>query len=457
MLRHGLYIVAIVIAWSLLSLLGLLNLSACGGDTLSESAHGGGGHPASGPRRARPGGSGGWGNPEPSPETDVGVPVEVALPERRSISSFIETNGTLEAENDIDIVARTTGPVVELLVEEGMVVEKGQLLARIDDKELQAQVGVARVALEEARRTHQRAMASFEESVISQEVYDQTITKLESAEVQLEGNQILLGYSKIEAPFAGTIIERYIKFAENVTPNQSLFRISDFDPILCPIQVPEKELSSLKVSQTAYITVGAWSGERFSARVLRIRPVVDSDTGTIEVTLQVKARGKLLPGMFASVYLVRDSHADGLVIPKSALSLESLGDTVYVVNERLAERRDIELGFEESDFVEVLSGLTEEDRVVVVGQDGLSDGTPVFVLKGPGAEAGSEPTPSGVAQGRRSQGGLRDAEFRDPGQLDPSQMTPEQLEQMKERMRQRGMSDEQIEKALSRRLGKPQP
>ena len=457
MLRHGLYIVAIVIAWSLLSLLGLLNLSACGGDTPSESAHGGGGHPASGPGRARPGGSGGWGNREPSPETDVGVPVEVALPERRSISSFIETNGTLEAENDVDIVARTAGPVVELLVEEGMVVEKGQLLARIDDKELQAQVGVARVALEDARRTHLRAMASFEESVISQEVYDQTLTKLESAEVQLEGNQILLGYSKIEAPFAGTIIERYIKFAENVTPNQSLFRISDFDPLLCPIQVPEKELSSLKVSQTAYITVGAWPGERFSARVLRIRPVVDADTGTIEVTLQVKARGKLSPGMFASVYLVRDSHADGLVIPKSALSLESLGDTVYVVNERLAERRDIELGFEESDFVEVLSGLSEEDRVVVVGQDGLSDGTPVFVLKGPGAEAGSEPTPSGVAKGRTSQGGLRDAEFRDPGQLDPSQMTPEQLEQMKERMRQRGMSDEQIEKALSRRLGKPQP
>ena len=91
---------------------------------------------------------------------------------------------------------------------------------------------------------------------------------------------------------------------------------------------------------------------------------------------------------------------------------------------------------------------------MVVGQDGLSDGTPVFVLKGPGAEAGSEPTPSGVAKGRTSQGGLRDAEFRDPGQLDPSQMTPEQLEQMKERMRQRGMSDEQIEKALSRRLGK---
>jgi len=271
MRRHGLYIASIAIAWSLL---------ACGGDEPSENPHGGGGHGASGRGGSR----------EPSPETDAGVPVEVAQPERRSISSFIETNGTLEAESDVDIVARTAGPVVELLVEEGMVVKKGQLLARIDDEELQSQVGIARVALEEAKRTHERAKASFEESVVSQEVYDQTLTKLESAEAQLEGSQILFGYSKIEAPFAGIIIERYIKFAENVTPNQELFRISDFDPLLCPIQVPERELSNLKVSQDAYITVGAWSGERFSARVLRIRPVVDADTGTIEVTLQVKAR-----------------------------------------------------------------------------------------------------------------------------------------------------------------------
>jgi membrane fusion protein (multidrug efflux system) len=449
MRRQGLYIASIAIAWSLL---------ACGGDEPSENPHGRGGHGASGRGGSR----------EPSPETDAGVPVEVAQPERRSISSFIETNGTLEAESDVDIVARTAGPVVELLVEEGMVVKKGQLLARIDDEELQSQVGIAQVALEEARRTHDRAKASFEESVVSQEVYDQTLTKLESAEAQLEGSQILFGYSKIEAPFAGIIIERYIKFAENVTPNQELFRISDFDPLLCPIQVPERELSNLKVSQDAYITVGAWSGERFLARVLRIRPVVDADTGTIEVTLQVKARGKLSPGMFASVYLVRDSHADALVIPKSALSLESLGDTVYVVNEGLAERRDIEIGFDESDFVEVLSGLSEEDRVVVVGQDGLGDGTPVFVLKGPGAETFAE-APAGptrgagldVARGQSPERATGDSEFRDsglaPDRKDPSQMTPEQLEQMKERMRQRGMSDEQIEKVLSKRLGKPQP
>jgi membrane fusion protein (multidrug efflux system) len=448
MLRTGLYVAVVALAWSLIS---------CGGDDPSENGHGGNRHGAQG--------RGGWGGPrEPSPETDAGVPVEVARPERRSISSFIETNGKLEAENEVDIVARTSGPVVELLVEEGMVVKAGQLLAKIDDKEMRAQVGIAEVALEEAKRTHDRAKASFENKVISQEVYDQVLTRLESAEAQLEGNQILLGYTKIAAPFSGIIIERYIKFAENVTPNQRLFRISDFDPLLCPIQVPEKELSNLKLAQSAYITVEAWPEERFSASVLRIRPVVDAATGTIEVTLQVRSRGKLSPGMFASVYLVRDSHDDALVIPKSALSLESLGDTVYVVSGDLAERRDVQLGFEESDWVEVISGLTEEDRVVVVGQDGLSDGTPIYVLKGPGeGEAAREAAEEAAAE--RLSGATEPVppseELRGPGRqadrMDPSQMTPEQLGRIKERMRQRGMSDEQIEEILRKRRARPQP
>jgi hypothetical protein len=90
--------------------------------------------------------------------------------------------------------------------------------------------------------------------------------------------------------------------------------------------------------------------------------------------------------MFASVYLEVDRHESALTIPKSALSLESLGDTVYVVNGDVAARRAIQLGYEEADTVEVASGLEESDHVIVVGQDGLSDGTPIRILEGPGAE-----------------------------------------------------------------------
>ena len=391
------------------------------------------------------------------PSESAAVPVEVTEVTRRAISSFLETNGTLEAENEVDIVARIAGPIVELVTEEGRIVEKGQLLASIDERETAAQVEVARVALAEAERAHARAKAARESEIISQEVYDQALAKMESGEAQLKNAQINLEYTNIHAPFDGIIIERVVKLADNVTPNQKLFRISYFDPLLCPIQVPEKELSRLQIGQPARIDVEAWSDDSFPAKVLRISPVVDATTGTIKVTLEVATRGKLRPGMFASVFLEMDTHSNAMVIPKTALSFESFGDTVYVAKEGTAERRDLKVGFEEADFVEVLDGLSDGERVIVVGQDGLSDGTPVQILAGPGAGEG-KPAPSA----QRTADGVPHAaggQSRGPGmgggrgRMDFSKMTPEQLEQVKQRMRDRGMSDEQIEETIRRRRG----
>lgn len=324
--------------------------------------------------------------PDGAEEQAAAVPVEVAAVERRTVSAYIETNGSLEAEKDVQIVARIAGPVVELKTEEGQFVRKGQLMARIDPREARAQVQIAEVALREVERAFGRARSTFEAKLISQADYDQALAAKEAAEATLAERKLQLGFTSIEAPFDAVVVERMVKLADNVTVNQELFRISDFDPLLCKIQVPEKELPRLHKGQPAYLTVEAWPQERFPARVLRLSPVVDAATGTVRVTLEVEARDRLRPGMFASVFLEVDRHQNALTIPKAALSLESLGDTVYVVNGELAARRPIELGFEEADIVEVLSGLDPQDRVIVVGQDGLSEGTPIRILEGPGAE-----------------------------------------------------------------------
>lgn len=383
----------------------------------------------------------------------VAVPVEVAAAERRTISSFIQTNGVLEAENEVDIVARTSGPIVELLAEEGMTVRRGQLLARLDQDEIRAQLEISRVNLNDAELAYERAKKLETEQLVSEEEYDQAKARFESAEAELEGNRIQLAYTGIEAPFDGLIVRRYVKFAETIGVNTPLFRISDFDPLLCPIQVPERELSRLSEGQRAYLTVEAWPDERFAARVERISPVVDADSGTVKVTLEVEARGKLRPGMFGSVYLETETHTDALVVPKKALALESLGDIVYVASDGTAARREVRLGFRDGDSVEILDGLTDGERVVVVGQDGLSDGTPIQVLTSAiGASGHAESAASETAaisqEGRAPErgGGSRWAQ----GRPDPSQMTPEQLERIKERMRARGMTEAQIEERIAR-------
>ena len=310
------------------------------------------------------------------------VPVEVTSTIRRSVSSFLETNGILEAENEVEIVARTAGQIVELNVEEGTYVHKAQLLAQLDDREPLADLEISKVALLDVERAYERAKVSREGDLISEEVYDQALARFELAQAQLARSKVLLAYTKVVAPFNGVIVERHVKHAESVSPYQQLFRVSTLDPLLCPIQVPEKELPYLSVRQPGYVTVEAWPGERFDAEVLRVSPVVDATNGTVKVTLKVSIKGRLRPGMFASVFLRTDMHADALVIPRVALTLDSLGDSVFVVENNTAHRREVKLGYEESDVIEVISGLSLNDQVVVVGQDGLSDGTPVEVLRG---------------------------------------------------------------------------
>ena len=408
----------------------VLLLVACSGESGDTGSRGGrGGGPPGG-------GRGGWGADGGS-EDDRGVPVQVTTVARRPISSFLETHGTLEAENEVDLVARVTGPIVELAAEEGMAVRKGQILARIDDREIRAQLEVSKVRLEETRLAYERAKELHTGQLVSQEALDQALANYQSAQGDFERFRVQLLYTEISAPFSGLIVERYVKFAEHLGAGARLFRLSDFDPLLCPIQVPERELPRLTVGQEARLEVEAFGEERFTARVLRVSPVVDAATGTVKVTLEVDGGGKLRPGMFASVYLEMERRDEALVIPKSALALDSLGDTVFVATDGVAARRTVELGFQNQDLLEVRAGVEEGESVIVVGQDGLSDGTPIEILDSttptlPG-ERGRRPT------GNRA-GGFRDLDLDDP----------EQLEQVQERMRQRGLSEDEIEERLKR-------
>ncbi len=364
------------------------------------------------------------------------MPVEVARVARRSISSFIETNGTLEADNEVDLVASVSAPIVELLVEEGAAVRKGQVLARLDREELQAQLEIARVAVNDATLVYERAKKLYQGLLVSEEEYQQARSSFEAANAQLEANRVQLSFSTITAPFDGLIVARYVDYAQQVSVNTPLFRISDFDPLLCPIQVPERELRQLHLQQPAHLTVEAWPDRRFEAQVLLISPVVAAATGTIKVTLKVRSEGKLRPGMFARVFLETATRDDALVIPKSALSLESVSDTVYVADAGVASRREVTLGFREGDFVEALSGVALDEAVIVVGQDGLSDGPPIQLLG-----SGAEREPPQQAHDRRE---VERRRGRGRG-MDFSNMTPEQLERIKQRMRARGMTEEQIE------------
>lgn len=392
----------------------LLTLVACGG--------GGGGGGDRTPTAGRPG-AGAAPAAEAKP---AAVPVEVEPVRRQAISEYLEANGTLEAENEVELVARTAGPITALEAEEGDRVRSGQLLARIDDREARNQVAVATVNRDEAKLAFERAKTSWESGLVSQEAYDSAQSALEGAQAQLDAASLQLAYTEIRAPFAALVVTRHIKLAQYVTQGTPLFRISDFTPLLCPVQIPEKDLPRVHVGQSGRIVVEAFPDETYLARVLRVRPTVDAATGTVTVTLEIDGRDRLRPGMFASVYLQTETHPDALVIPRKALVLDSIGDTVFVLDGDTAVRREVRLGIREQDSVEVLEGLQEGEEVVVLGQEALSDGTPVEILDE--SPEGSAPATEGAAPG----------------------MSPEAIEAARQRMKDRGLTDEEIEERLER-------
>jgi len=455
----------------------ILALAACGGSGDSGGRGEGG-------RQGRMGGGAAPGAPA------AAVPVRVDTVSRRSISQYLQTNGALEAENEVDIVARTSGPVTEILTEEGKMVHKGQLLARIDEREPKNQAAIARVTRDESQLAFDRAKTSWDEGLVSQEAYDSATSKLAAAQAQLESAEIQLAYTEIRAPFEALVVTRDIKLAQYVTPGNRLFRISDFTPLLCRVEVPEKDLPRVRVGQTAHLEVEAYPDRPFPASVARLRPTVDPASGTFTVTLEVEARGKLRPGMFASVYLETQTREDVLVIPRDALVLDSLGDTVYVMVDGIAERREVRLGVRDETSVEVLEGLAGGEQLIVLGQEGLADGTPVAVLgdapaAAPPAEAAGPPPEAIEAMRQRmKERGLSDSEIEarieqmkagggrpqgggpppgagagGEGGIPPFMVeriknaTPEELERIKERMKQFGMTDDRIAEVIQQIRG----
>lgn len=393
-------------------------LAACGGGDSAGADRGGPPGRGGGP----PGGMG-----PGAEQAAAAVPVRTEAVARGSISDDLQTTGTLEAEEEVDLVARAAGPVTEILVEEGARVATGQLLARIDDREARNVVDQRTVTLEDARLTFQRAQSQQQSGLISDEAFDATTSALQSAEAQLEAARIQLADTEVRAPYSGVVSVRYVKKDQYVGVGTPLFRMFADDPLLCRIQVPEKDLTRVAVGQTARLRVEAFPDREFTARIARIRPSVDGGTGTVAVTLDVPSRGILRPGMFAAVAVETDQRDGVVVIPRQALVLDAIGDVVFVVEDGVAHRREVSLGVRSEDRVEVTSGLSEGEALVVLGQDGLADGTPVTPLDGSPGTA--------VAEADEAS-----AEGPDPARL----------EEIKQRMRERGLSDAEIEERLQR-------
>lgn len=375
----------------------VLGLVACGGSEQPQVQQPG-----------RPGAPGG--------AAAAAAPVRVEPVTRSDISQYVLKNTTLEAEQWVEVRTRAGGQVVAVLKEEGDRIVAGAVIARLDDDMARITVAQREVAFREAQQRYEREAALFERNLGSKEGYSNATTQLESAKSLLEQAQLSLSYTVIQSPIAGLVTRRSIEVGNMVTNNQIVATVANFDPLLARIQVTEKDFGRISVGLEARITVEAASNREFRGRVKMISPIVEPESGTIKVTVEVPRPedGFLRPGMFASVYIITETRRNTLVIPKRALVLEGEGNQVFVYEkdeesgQGKAQRRRVEIGFADSDRLEVLSGLSDGDRVITVGQEGLRPGSAVRLVgeaapvvtsqnENPARQGGAQPAISGNA------------------------------------------------------------
>ena len=309
------------------------------------------------------------------------IPVEAEALERGSIAAFYSATGTLEADREARVVPRLTGQIVSIEVEEGDFVERGQVLARVDADRLRIEKQQADADLSRMRQDYERHQEMHARNLISTEVFERVKYDFEAQTARVELVELELSYSAITAPFSGVVSERMIKLGNQVNTAEPIFVITAMDPLQATLDVPERELARLANDQPVAVTMDALPNQTFAGFIQRISPVVDAGSGTFRVTVEVNDQtGRLRPGMFGRFQVIYDERDSVLLAPVAAVTVEDGRASVYVVEGDEAYQREIEIGYRNNGKYEVVSGLIEGDRVIVVGQAALRDGSKVQVL-----------------------------------------------------------------------------
>ncbi len=309
------------------------------------------------------------------------VPVEVAEISSGTVSAYISATANLVADNDVKVLSEIEGRVSRLFVEEGDPVRQGQPLVTLvrDDQEILLKKAELREA--NAKLGYDRARDLVDKELISREEFDKLTIEYEIARQELAESQWNLEKTTIRAPISGRLTGRMTQVGQHVRPGDELFQVTDFEPLIARIFLPERDVLALTAGREVRIRLNADDGVRFGGAIRQVSPVVDTATGTVKVTIEARNPPPAVrPGSFVTIDIVRETRPGALLLPRESVLRELQKAHVFVAREEKAEKRPVTLGLEEGPWIEALSGVAAGDRVIVAGQGGLKDGSPIKVF-----------------------------------------------------------------------------
>ena len=358
------------------------------------------------------GGRGGPGGVRPP------MPVEFADARRAPLAEQIVVVGNLIGEATVEVVPRVNGRLQAVLVKLGDPVRRGQVIARVEDREIREQVRQAAAShqvsqasirqrdadLKLAKTNLDRSRSLYERQLLPQQTFDDTQARYEAAlaQVDLAGAQfeqakarldelkITLSNTEIVSPVDGFVGKRFLDPGAFASTNAPVASVVDISRVRMVANLVERDVRRVPAGTPTQVEVDAFPGETFSGRVSRVAPVFDPATRTAEMEIEVPNPGyRLKPGMYARVQLTVDTRANALAVPRSALVTLDGKDGVFVAvtsdgpqpaargsaaGEMTARFLPVQTGIRDGEHVEIASGLEDGARVITTGAGALKDG-----------------------------------------------------------------------------------
>lgn len=311
------------------------------------------------------------------------VPVYTHKAEAKPFVEHLVATGSVLAEESVELTSEISGKVVALRFEEGSRVSKGDVLVKLDDSELQAELArsLSQADLAELQAARQKELFAVRSA--SQEAYDMALNEVRVLEAQTALIRARLAKTAIRAPFDGLVGLRNVSVGAYLTPGSRIASIQDITTVKVEFTVAERHMDRLATGNEVKVTV-AGSPEPFTGTVYAIEPRIDLATRTIRLRARAEnPGGRIFPGAFATVELALREIPEAIFVPAGALIAGLNQQTVFVNDGGKAQIRVVQTGLRLDRDVQVTSGITTGDEVITSGQLQLRPGVPVTPMARP--------------------------------------------------------------------------
>jgi len=309
-------------------------------------------------------------------------PVTIVQAESQLLNQLIQVNGVFNPAHALNFLSEQSGRITQVSIREGQHVTKGQLIAKIDDEQLLIDLELANATLEKARVDLTKYEGMLAGNATTKQQIEELKMQVKSAEARVSTLKRQLRATKIVSPISGVVNKFYLELGSFVSPGANVAEIIDISQLKMKASLLDRDVVRFKVGQTISVKPDLYPNSPRNGRISYIASKADASRNyAVEIELANNAKEPLKAGMTGVVEFEMAEERQAMMLPIQCIVGGLQDPQVYIVVNNKAVKRNIETGYIQGDFVEVLGGLSPQDKVVRTGQLNIADGSKVEIIK----------------------------------------------------------------------------